>query len=152
MSLEQWSRNGWLKPAISTVPEIQGLLKVVDRELSDAQAQGLSVDGKFEHAYMAALQLCMIALRASGYRVPKGAGHHHRAIESLPLTLGKDWSKTADHIERCSRQRGQIAYETVDVVSDEDAHDLLTTALKLRGDVIKWLKQNHAQLIPQDSN
>src|SRR5687767_2738744 len=134
MSLEIWLRNAWLKQEETTVPEIQRLFQVVDRELNDAKAQGLSPDGKFEHAYVAALQLCMIPLRASGYRVTKGSGHHKRAIESLPLTLGKKWDDVSDYLDRCSRNRGQAVYEAVDVVSQQDADDLLTAALKLRTD------------------
>jgi len=137
MSLEQWYRNGWLEPKETTVAEIQRLFQVVDRDLADSQAQGLSPDGKFQHAYDAALQLCMIPLRASGYRVTKGQGHHKKGIESLRLTLGNQWSKTSDHIEICSRKRGQAVYESVGVVTHEDANDLLDTALQLRQDVVK---------------
>lgn len=88
MSLEQWLRIGWLIRSEPDLAEIQQLIQVVDCDIADAQAEGLSADGKFQHAYDAALQLCMIALRASGYRVPKGAGHHKRGIDSLQHTLG----------------------------------------------------------------
>jgi hypothetical protein len=148
MSLEQWLQNAWLQRSEPTIAEIQQLFRVVDRSISDARAQGLSADGRFEHAYNAALQLCTIALRASGFRVPKGPGHHKRGIDSLRYTLGDAWSGTADHIERCSRQRGQAMYERVGVVSEEDADDLLTTAKQLRTGVVAWLKANHPTLIP----
>src|SRR5262249_44374825 len=81
MSLEQWLQNAWLRRADASVAEIQSLLEVVDRNLADAQAVGLSADGGFQHSYGAALQLCMIALRASGYQLPKGQGQYKRAIE-----------------------------------------------------------------------
>ena len=126
------------------------MLRVVDREISDAKAEGLSADGEFEHAYAAALQLCVIALLAAGYRVPKGGGLHKRAIDSLRYTLGDRWSDTADYIERCSRQRGQATYELVGVISEEDADDLLSTARQLRTDVIDWLKANHPTLVPPE--
>jgi hypothetical protein len=148
MSLEQWLRNNWLQRSEPTIAEIQQLLQVVDRELADAQVPAVSVDGRFQHAYEAALQLCMMALRACGYRVPKGAGHHKRGIDSLRLTLGEDWSESADHIERCSRRRAQLIYERVDVVSEEDADDLIDTAKQLRADVVAWLKAEHAELVP----
>ncbi len=148
MSLEQWYRNGWLQRSEPTIAETQQLFRVVDRSLSDAQAQGLSADGRFQHAYDAALQLCMIPLHAAGFRVRKGEGHHKRGIESLRYTLGDARSGTADHIERCSRQRGQAMYERVGVVSEEDADELLTTAKQLRTDVVAWLKANHPTLVP----
>jgi len=148
MSLEQWLQNAWLQKHEPTLPEIQQLFQVVDRDISDAQAAGLSTDGKFQHAYDAALQLCMIALLVAGYRVPKGQGHHKQAIDSLRYTLGNKWSDTADHIERCSRKRGQAMYERIDVVSKKDADELLGTATELRTDVLEWLKENHPALVP----
>jgi hypothetical protein len=45
MSLEQWLRNTWLQRHDPTPPEIEQLLQVVDRELSDARAVGISADG-----------------------------------------------------------------------------------------------------------
>lgn len=148
MSLEQWLRNGWLRPNEATVAQIQRLLQVVDREISDAQAAGLSADGKFQHAYDAALQLCMIPLLAVGYRVGKGQGQHQYGIASLPYTLGTNWSETANHISTCSTLRGQATYERIDVVSDADADELLDTAEQLRTDVVDWLKANHPALVP----
>jgi hypothetical protein len=114
-------QNGWLQHEDATVAEVQQLMRVVDRGLADAEARGLSADGKFLLTYDAALQLCFIPLRASGYRVRKGEGHHKRGIDSLRLTLGDRWSETADHIERCSRLRAQAVYERTGVVSEEDA-------------------------------
>lgn len=52
-----------------------------------AGVEGLSGDGRFEHSYYAGLQLCVVALSASGFR-PRGTGHHARDIESLRFTLG----------------------------------------------------------------
>lgn len=150
MSLEQWLRNVWLQRRDPALPEIQKLLQVVDRELSDARAKGISADGKLEHAYTAALQLCTVPLRAEGYQVPKGGSHHKRTIDSLPYTLGERWKEVADYIERCSRQRGIAMYERIDVVSNEDADDLLNKAEQLRREVINWLKTNHPKLVPPD--
>jgi len=148
MSLEQWLRNAWLQRHDPSLPEIQKLLQVVDRELSDARAMGISPDGKFEHAYAAMLQLCIIPLRAAGYQVPKGESHHKRAIDSLRYTLGQLWGKTADYIDLCSRQRAQATYERIDVVGNEDADELLRKAQQLRMDVVNWLKANHADMVP----
>jgi hypothetical protein len=147
VSLEQWLQNGWLRQAEASVAEIQSLLEVVDRDLADARTVGLSADGGFQHAYDAALQLCMIALRASGYKVPKGQGQHKRAIDALRLTVGKHMGDTADHLERCSRLRGQSVYERSGVVSEEDARDLIDLAGSLRTTILKWLSDNHRDLL-----
>lgn len=105
MSLQQWLLNGWLRQDETTVAEIQQLFQVVDRDLGDALVTGLSADGCFQHAYDAALQLCMIALRASGYRVRKGQGHHKYGIDSLRYTLGNQWAEMSNHIERSNTWR-----------------------------------------------
>jgi hypothetical protein len=143
-------RNAWLQRRDSTLAEIRKLLQVVDRELSDARAVGISADGKFEHAYTAILQLCFVPLRAAGYQVPKGESRHKRVIDSLRYTLGESWAEAADYIDLCSRQRGQAMYERIDVVSNEDAGELLDKAQRLRVDVVNWLKANHADLVPPD--
>jgi hypothetical protein len=148
MSLEQWLRNAWVQRLDPTLPEILQLFQVVDRELSDARAGGISPDGKFEHAYTAALQLCMLLLRAAGYQVPKSQPRHKRAIDSLRYTLGEAYAETADYLDRCSRQRGQAMYERVDVVRVDDADELSKSAERLRADVIRWLKTNHPTLVP----
>ena len=149
MTLEQWSQNGWIQPYEPTTEGVRQLLQVVDRDLSDACTEGLSADGQFQHAYDAALQLCMIPLQASGYRPAKGQGGHHRyAIESLQLTLGEGWSETARYIERCSRLRGQAVYDRIGVVDQEAASELIETVKELRKNVVNWLKRAHPELVP----
>jgi hypothetical protein len=148
MSLEDWKRNHWIKDSIPTLAEISQLFAVVDREIHDASVVGLSVDGKFMHAYDAALNLCTIALRSSGYSVVKGQGHHKKTIESLPLCLGKNFTDIADQIEIASRQRGQAMYDRTGVVEDSDAEDLLHSAVELRSALLEWLKTQHPTLLP----
>ncbi len=117
MSLEQWRRNGWLQPGDVSIAEIQQLLAVADRELGDAAITALSVEGRFEHAYSAALQLCAIPLRSSAYRVHKGESLHKRTIDSIRYTLGESFAETADCLDRYSRARGRAVYERVGVVT-----------------------------------
>jgi len=147
MSLEEWKRIHWLKESVPTLAEITQLFAVVDREISDASISGLSVDGQYMHAYDAALNLCTIALRSSGYAVMKGQGHHKKTIEALPHCLGKDYSEVADFIEVASRQRGQAMYDRTGVVEQKDAADLLQTAIDLRAAVIQWLGREHPKLV-----
>ena len=73
MSLEQWAKNGWLRPHKASAREIADLLAIVDRDLKDAGAGDISTDWKFGIAYNAALKLCTILLHASGYRPEKSA-------------------------------------------------------------------------------
>lgn len=147
MSLENWLQNGWLTREEPSLPELQKLLQVVDRERHDAAVEGLSDDGRFEHGYTAGLQLCVVALRASGFR-QKGTGHHARAIESLRFTLGPKWSEMATYLSRCNQKRSQAVYDHVGVVESEDVTELIEAIDELRTDVINWLKVNHPLLVP----
>jgi hypothetical protein len=149
MSLEQWRQNGWLHKSDTTLPEIQQLLALVNREIGDASIEALSDEGRFEHAYVAALQLCMIPLRVLGYRVPKGESRHKRAIESLRYTLGGSHAEIAVSLERYSRARGRTVYEQIGAVTLQDAEDLLTIAQQLRTQVIEWLRATHPELLPR---
>ena len=148
MSLDDWKRNHWLKESVTTLSEITQLFAVVDREISDASVDGLSVDGQFMHAYDAALNLCTIALRSSGYSVVKGQGHHKKTIEALSLCLDKSFAGIADQIDIASRQRGQAMYDRTGVVEEQDAADLLRVAMELRTALIEWLKTQHPKLLP----
>ena len=44
MSLAEWERNGWLAAHTTSRNEIRELLAVVDRDLADSEADGLSAD------------------------------------------------------------------------------------------------------------
>lgn len=137
MSLERWRQSGWLQSSQVGLPEIQQLLAVVEREMNDAAVEALSTEGRFAHAYSAALQLCAIPLRASGYQVPKGASLHKRTIDSLRYTLGESHGETADCLERYSRARGRAVYEQTGILTRADAEDLLAIARQLRDEVLK---------------
>ena len=57
MSLEDWAKNGWLRPHKTTPREIADLLGIVDRDVKEAE-RATSDDWKFGIAYNAALKLC----------------------------------------------------------------------------------------------
>ena len=147
MSLQQWLENSWLIEAERSAQEIANRLRIADRELADASLEGLSPDGRFEHAYAAVRTLCQVALHAAGYTVPKGQRQHERSIESLKLTLGGPWTEHADYFDVCRRQRHQSMYEKCGVTQSKDADELLETARELRGAVQEWLQRNHADLL-----
>jgi hypothetical protein len=53
MSLPDWERNGWLQSHKSSPNEVRDLLAVVDRDLADSAADGLSADWRLNIAYNA---------------------------------------------------------------------------------------------------
>ncbi len=56
MNLTDWERNGWLTPHLTSASEVRDLLAVVNRDLADSEAEGLSPDWRMNIAYNAALQ------------------------------------------------------------------------------------------------
>jgi hypothetical protein len=54
MSLADWERNGWLTKHETSPNEVRDLLKVVERDLADSDAEGLSADWRMNIAYNAA--------------------------------------------------------------------------------------------------
>ena len=148
MSLEQWRQNNWLMASKPTLTEITQLFEIVERELGDSEVTGLSPEGRFTHAYTAALMLCTIALRTSGYKVGKGEGHHKRTIDALPFSIGDEYRSLADQIELSSRLRGQSIYDRAHVTEKKDADELHATATQLRTVVLEWMRATHPDLVP----
>lgn len=89
MSLSDWERNGWVTKHQTSRSEIRDLLQVVERDLRDSAAEGLSADWRMNIAYNAGLQAATAALAAAGYRASRDA-HHHRVIQSLRETVSTD--------------------------------------------------------------
>ena len=152
MSLQNWLQIGHLINHQATVAEVRNLLSVVDRELGDAGVAGLSDEGRFTHAYDAALLLCKLALHASGFEVQKRAtGHHSLWINSLEFTLGQQHKETLIHLSKSSKLRHTTLYDHAGVVQKQDADDLLEAARQLRADVLAWLRSQHPSLLPSAS-
>ena len=149
MSLQNWLQIGHLTNHQATVAEVRNLLGVVDRELTDAGVAGLSDDGRFTHAYDAALLLCKLALHISGFEVQKRAtGHHALWINSLEFTLGGAHKQTLIHLSKSSKLRHTGLYEHAGVAQTQDADDLLEAARQLRADVLNWLRSQYPSLLP----
>jgi hypothetical protein len=149
MSLQTWLQMGYLAEHEATVAEVRSLLGVIDRELHDAMVAGLSDEGRFTHAYDAALLLCKLALHVSGFELQKrSSGHHSRWINSLEFTLGKEQGETLVLLSKSSHLRHKSVYDQTGVVQTQDADDLIETARKLRTDVLAWLRSQHGTLLP----
>jgi hypothetical protein len=124
--------------------EIRDLLQVVERDLADSAAKGLSADWRMNIAYNAALQAATAALAAAGFRASRDS-HHHRVIQSLRETIGTEASVVAT-FDAFRKKRNISGYERTGLVSDADAESMRALALRLRDDVIVWLKARHRTL------
>ncbi len=145
MSMKQWESNGWLSIEPSSRDEIRNLLKITDRDVSDAEGS-ISVDWRFGIAYNAALKLCTVLLRAEGYRPSHGA-HHYRTIMALPLILGEQWTDEANYLNTCRMLRNTIEYDYVGGASEENVKELLAFLARFDTVVRSWLEKTHPDLL-----
>jgi hypothetical protein len=145
MSLQSWLENGWLRRHKTSKKEIADLLKIIDRDLKDAEG-GISDDWRFGIAYNAALKLCLILVYAEGFR-PEKTLQHYRPIQALPLILGKGRKADADYLDACRSKRNIVEYEYVGAVTEDDVHELIEFVKELKNSVLNWLRENHPELI-----
>ena len=145
MSLEEWLDYKWLIPHTTSHQEISGLIAIVDRDIREAQLQGLSADWRLNIAHNAVLQAANAALAASGYRASRDS-HHYRIIQSLELTISLD-SNTIDIINKLHKKRNMASYTSVDAVSEGEADEMLRLAKDIRQRVGQWLQDNKPELL-----
>jgi hypothetical protein len=143
--LQDWVTNGWLVEHKTSRQEIADLLAVAQRDLSDCQADGLSVDWQLNIAFNAALQLATAALAAAGYRASRDA-HHFRVIQSLALTVKADTVFVAQ-FDAFRKKRNIAGYERIGMTSEKEANEMVELAERLHRDVPAWLKANHPKLV-----
>ena len=146
MTLEDWLNNRWLKKEPTSASEIADLLALVERNLSDAGVDAVSLDARLQFAFNAALCCATIALRASGFRVPVSEGHHERTINSLKLTLRAD-SRLIAQLNGFRKKRSNITYDAAGTTSQSEVDNLLEIANDLYKFVIRWLRETHSDLI-----
>jgi hypothetical protein len=96
---------------------------VVNRDLKDAELDGLSEDRRFAIAYNAVLQISKIAIACSGYRVSSTrTGHHRTTFEAVKYALGtQEAENLADYFETCRRKRNFVDYDSAEIVSETEA-------------------------------
>ena len=140
MSLSDWERNDWLKAHKTSRQEIDGLLSIVEREIKDAQVAGISSDGRFTHAYRAALTLATILLYKSGYAPARGQSHHYRTIAALPQILGDGAQDDTHYLEQCRVKPNAAEYDSADEATETEASELVEFAKGFRETVNGWLR------------
>lgn len=145
MSLQDWLRNAWLTEHETSREEIADLLSVIDRDLHDCRAPGLSADWQLSIAYNAALQVAVAGLAAEGYRTTRES-HHHRAIHSLALTIGLD-ERTITQPDAFRKKRNISDYERAGGTSHREAREMISLAATLREDLVDWLQAQHPELL-----
>ena len=155
MSLDKLSQHGWYKAEATSPNEIAGLLTIVDRAMADLVVERISDDLRFHAAYNGILTLANISLRASGFRVSPGQGHHQRVIESLEYTLTTQErvarEKWVRKIKAHSQKRNTTSYDSAGGISPNDLAQIIRDLSTLREQVIACLKDTHPELLLIDS-
>ena len=146
MSLQTWYENGWLRRHQTSQEEIGNLLGIVYRDLEDAQGKSLSSDWQFGIAYNAALKLCTCLVYAEGFRLEKNLAHY-RTLQALYVILGDTHRNDAAYLDACRMKRNTLEYDIAGVATQADADELLAYVQELREMVIKWLKEQHPDLM-----
>ena len=124
--------------------EIENLRELVNRDLKDADLDGLSDDRRFATAYNAVLQLSKMAIACAGYRVSTGLGHHQKTFEAAKIALGTSIAQSlTDYFETCRRKRNNIDYDSAEVVSETEAKELLEKAREFQTLVENWIAQHY---------
>jgi hypothetical protein len=145
VTLSDWARNGWLLPHRTSPREIADLLAIVDRDLADSRASGLSADWRLNIAYNAALQAATAAVAASGYRASRDQ-HHYRVIQSLELTIGAD-REVVNRLDAFRKKRNVGGYERAGAASEGEAREMRDLAQSIAHDVRAWLTGTHPDLL-----
>ena len=152
MTLEKLSQLGWYKAEPTSPKEIVDLFSIVDRSLSDLKVAGISDDLRFQAAYNGILTLTNISLRASGFRVASGQGHHQRVIESLTYTLTTQDTtareKWVRKLKAHSQKRNAASYDAAGAVSPNDIAQIIRDLASLQEQVLDYLKQTHKEVLP----
>lgn len=144
MSLQDWLNNKWIIPHKTSPQEIGDLFRIADRNIIQSQVPGLDNDTRLSIAYNAALQCCVAALAARGYRAGHEA-HHYRLVQSLKYTINIDAS-IIRLLDDFRRKRNISDYERAGTVSQQEATEMLELATKLRDLVEQWLLKNNPEL------
>jgi len=131
----------------SSALEIRRLTEVARRELADAAIAGLSPDGSFEHAYVAALTAATIPIRAHGERI-HGADHHRLTFVRLGELLAGRWASAANYFQHCRVRRNRSMYDLAGSVSAAEARELRVQAQQLLAEVRDWVRAERPDLYP----
>ena len=125
--------------------EIRRLTGVARRELADASVGGLSPDGSFEHAYVAALMAATILIRAHGERI-HGAEHHRLTFVRLGELVGGRWANAANYLQHCRVRRNRSMYDLAGSVSTAEAQELRAQAQQLLAEIRDWVRTERPDL------
>jgi uncharacterized protein (UPF0332 family) len=151
MGLNEMRNRGELEPLAPNRNEIRNLLVKAERRITEANNPSNFPDTRFEKAYTSILHCITAALRAGGYRVTRGEGHHLKTIDTALFTIGIP-VETVDYYHSIRRSRNETLYGDLLDVSEADIAVAITEAEALLKLTKRWLAENHPDLSEPDSD
>lgn len=142
LSLDAWRNSRLIVEHETSKQEISELREIIRTDLADACIDELSPDRRVSCCYGALLTAARAALRASGYRVPKGPNHHYYAIQSLQHTVGLD-TQTLRQIESLGKMRATADYVRVGEASESMVLESISFAADVCERISIWIRTEH---------
>ena len=142
MSLKQLQQEGKIRLHRASKKEIVGLFSLIERDMRDAAAEGISLDRKFATAYNAALGLATAVLYCKGYQ-SYGKAHHFTTFQTMKIILGKDYEELADYFDSCRIKRNSLDYDLAGIVSGSEFNELVSEVKDFYHDVKNWIKKHY---------
>ena len=127
--------------------EIANLLRLVERDLAQAEIKDLYPDGRFAFAYNAALQLATAFLRVQHIRI--GArSHHARTFRELKRLLPPEQHRFALDFDRARRKRNTLMYDQAGAISDYEVQEFITEVKEFREWLLHELSSQFREYFP----
>lgn len=120
------------------VVEVMG---IAERELADAQAEGISTERRHNGAYEAVRSASEAMMSAEGVRTGRKMGHHAAVIEFLRVTENGRWLLEAGRFEDARKKRNESQYDRSGAITDTEADELLEAARHFVREVKEWLRE-----------
>jgi hypothetical protein len=139
-----------LKPE-ETTKRLQEMEEVARRHLADAEAPGLSADGKQNLAYTAGRIAAEMVMVAEGFRAGRGMGKHVAVFVFLAVATNGKWSADAEYFDRRRQRRNVSEYEQTGTISPTEAKTVAREARRLLGEVLAWIDESHVQRTEGDA-
>ena len=120
-----------IKPYRAKPREVEQLLQVAARDLVTAErVLPDDLDWAFNIVYNAVLQAARALMLHQGFR-PRGPGQHRTVVRFCELTLGPEHKHQIALFDQMRRKRHRLVYETVGLVSHQEAEQALVFARAL---------------------
>jgi hypothetical protein len=124
---------------------MRALLRIVERDLAQAEVRDLYPDGQYGFLYNAGLQLATMLLRLEGLRVGE-AGHHRETLRKVRDLVPEEIRRWIDELDHARRKRNALTYSDTGLVSESDVAELRDTVTELYA----WVRNRVASCLLDD--